>query len=460
VKKTYSLAGFERFCLCLKTENGKPLKLEPFEKKPLRDHFRGATEVLDLISKGNGKSTIFAALGLYHLEFWPESDPEVDIGASSRDQATILFNQAAKMVKRSELEDMFDVKGGYRHIRLKRNPDAVLRVHPADAKTVDGVLPTLALVDELHRHPSAELYGVFRDGVDKRNGQMITMSTAGTKEDSPLGVLRKRAMELPTFKRRGVYSHARSADGSFVLHEWSLTDEDDLENLKLVKKANPASWITIKKLHQRKASPSMTPARWARFACGVWTEGEEPWLEPKDWDQLRVDIGQLKESESVWVAVSTGINPGYALAAKREDGGVAIKARVFEGDPPLGMLIDEIRKLGEVYVVESVTWGQTAFARPAEELEESAVPMVEFPYKPQRLSAASLTLKTLIQERKLRHDGDPALRAQVMAGRTKETEEGWRLVPTHGTRALIALAVACHQATENVPIPGIQVINL
>ena len=56
----------------------------------------------------------------------------------------------------------------------------------ADADTADGVIPTLAIVDELHRHPSGALYGVFRDGL-LGDGQMVTISTAGATLDSPLG---------------------------------------------------------------------------------------------------------------------------------------------------------------------------------------------------------------------------------------------------------------------------------
>jgi phage terminase large subunit-like protein len=52
----------------------------------------------------------------------------------------------------------------------------------ADVDTADGVIPTLALVDEMHRHKSAGLYGVFRDGLGARDGQMLTISTAGDNE--------------------------------------------------------------------------------------------------------------------------------------------------------------------------------------------------------------------------------------------------------------------------------------
>jgi phage terminase large subunit-like protein len=348
-----NLKDFERFCLQLKLDTGKPLKIEPHEREILRLYFRGFTEIVVLLSKKNGKTTILAALGLYHLK----------VGCKIR--------------------------------------------------------------------------------------QMITISTAGAKKDSPLGALRERAHRMPTFRRKGVKNTAMTEDKSFAWLEWCLTDEDDRTDFKLVKKANPASWHTVESLRRRYKRPDMTPGRWARFACGVWTEGEEPWIEPQEWDRLRVDIGQLQEGESVWVAVCTGINPAYALVAERDDGGVAVKVRVFEGDPTLGLLKNEVLALTEIYDVESITWGQTAFGRPAEELEEMGLSVREFAYKAPRLSAASPALKQLIQEKKLRHDGDPELRAQVMAGSTKSTEEGWRLVPTDQSRGLIALTVACYQATES-----------
>ena len=67
------------------------------------------------------------------------------------------------------------VKRGYREIRSRRDAGRI-RVLAADVDTADGVIPTLALVDELHRQPSAGLYGVFRDGLGPRGGQMVTIS--------------------------------------------------------------------------------------------------------------------------------------------------------------------------------------------------------------------------------------------------------------------------------------------
>jgi hypothetical protein len=59
----------------------------------------------------------------------------------------------------------------------------------------------------------------------------------------------------------------------------------------------------------------------------------------------------------------------------------------------------------------------------------------------------------LITAELLIHDGDEALRREVLAGQTKETEQGWRLVATEQTRSLIALALAVHSASALMDTP-------
>ena len=102
----------------------------------------------------------------------------IPIVAASRDQADRLREQAEKIVKLSGVrrqgkrgamlpewrigDHVFEVKSGLREIRCD---GSVMRVLAADANTADGVIPTVAMVDELHRHPDGELYGVLRDGL-------------------------------------------------------------------------------------------------------------------------------------------------------------------------------------------------------------------------------------------------------------------------------------------------------
>lgn len=444
-----NLKDFGRFCRSLTLENGKSLKLEIFQKEMLAEYFEGAIETVIVVPKKNGKTTLLAALALYHLKHW--GDAECVIGASSRDQATILFNQAAGLIRRSGLEETFAVKTGYREIRLVEGAGRV-RVLAADAATADGVIPTLALVDELHRHLSGELYGTFRDGLGPRKGQMITISTAGWDKDSALGVLREKAHDMDGFTRDGAHNHAISPDGGFVWHEWCLEDTDDLSDMELVKSANPAPWHTVTALRRRHDSPSTTPPQWSRFACGVWTAGESPWLRPDQWDSL--DRDSIADGGIVYMAVDYGTNPAVAMAAPREDGKVAVSATILEGDVPLEVVERTIMGLARRYEVQEVAYQPGVFNRSADLLGVSLA-MQDIPHSTERMSAATGALYRTIMAGELLHSGDPTLRSHVLSGITKETQRGWHLMKSQDSRGLIALAFAVQRATEVAPeAPG------
>ncbi len=458
----YTLEDFSRFCGDLILDTGKPFELEPYQRTMLADHFDGVTEIVIVIPKKNGKTTLLGALALFHLLEWPEA--ECVIGASSRDQARILFKQAAGLVRRSKVSHRFDVKSGYGEIRLKdgTKDGPRVRVLAADATTADGVIPTLALVDELHRHPSGELYGVFLDGLGPRDGRMITISTAGATLDSPLGLLRKKALEIEGLRRdeAAKYTYAASADEAFVMHEWSLAPDDDVDDLATVALANPASWQTEEALRRRHDSPSMTPWQWKRFACGIWTEGEEPWIRPEAWDVLRDDGLEIADEEPQWVGVDVGVkrdSTAIVRVAARGEGRVAVKAIVLkpgEESVPLEDVEQAIREVCEGRNVQSVVYDPWTFRRSAELLESEGFPMTEFPQSPERMANASENLFRLIEAGELAHDGDPILRAHVVAGAIKSTERGWRLVKdpklSRPIDALIALAMAALPATTGV----------
>lgn len=456
----YSLKGFVVFCTVLRVESGEPLVLEPFEREMLADFFDGAVESLIIIPSGNGKTTLLSALALYHIR--KVESAECVIGAASRDQATVLFRQAETMVARSELNDVFDVKGGYRHIRCGRGR---IRVMASGADTGDGIIPTLALVDELHRHPSGELYGVFRFKIVKRRGQMVTISTAGSSMASPLGMLRQAAYELPRFERDEAAKHtiARSDDGSFVMHEWCLSDTDDPNDMKLVAKANPSSWKTAVELKALASSPSMTPWEWLRFACGVWTEGEEPAIDPPTWDALADESLVIADGSEVWIGVDVGtFGEPTAIAVIREESG-EIWAKVHMLNPvgnarvPLEQVEVVLRQMHETYAVRAFVYDTRSFQRSADMLEADGLPMVEFPQSAERLTLASGTFFKLVEEGLLHHDGDPVLRAHVLGARVKDDERGWRFRKDprsqRPTDALFALAVTAHVALTEPAAP-------
>jgi phage terminase large subunit-like protein len=217
------LDEFAEFCSELTLDSGEAMVLEPFQRQILTDYFDGARETLVLLPKKNGKTCLLAALALYHLLSEPEA--ACYVAAASREQASLLYSAACGFVARSEaLRKQVIVRKGYREM-WTADGTGKLRVLAADVDTADGVLGTLCLVDELHRHKSPELYGVLADSLGPRQGQMVTISTAGDDEGSPLGKLRSEAYAQPGLKRDGAYRYVRTDD--FAMHEWALDADDD-----------------------------------------------------------------------------------------------------------------------------------------------------------------------------------------------------------------------------------------
>ncbi len=141
-----SLDEFREFAGELVLDNGQRMALYPEQEWMLADYFDGVRETLILIGKKSGKTHLCAALCLYHLITTP--DAEVVVAATSRDQATILYDAARGFVRRTPaLRDLVDTKRGYRELRNKAD-DGRIRVLVADVDRMDGALPTLSVIDE------------------------------------------------------------------------------------------------------------------------------------------------------------------------------------------------------------------------------------------------------------------------------------------------------------------------
>ena len=196
----------------------------------------------------------------------------------------------------------------------------------------------------------------------------------------------------------------------------------------------------------------MTPSRWARFACGIFPENEESFIDPAIWDGLRVDIGHLTEGDDAILGIRLGAGIGIGIVAPRDGGRVAVAAEVIPapsgGRAPIEQAEFAIRRLCQRYNVLGVAYDPDQFRRSAELLGQEGLLMREVPQRPQRLAEATSTFWRLVSGGLLSHDGDPVLRAHVLAGQTKETVAGWRIDPNPQTVGLVALVMACHEATR------------
>lgn len=461
------LECFCRFCReILTTEQGEPLVIEPFQKQILADFFGGARETVVIVGKKNGKTSLFAALALYHLLTEPFAD--VAIVAASRDQARKLLDQLIGYVRRSA-SLRTRVRVTQREVRYERQ-GGVVRVLASDSDTLDGWGGTLALVDELGRHKSEENFGLLRDGLGPRNGHLVAISTAGDDEESALGRLRAAAHAMEGFTRdpdNGAHKHALS-DG-FAFHEWSLDPGDDINDLKLLKFANPASWIDEAELRARRDSPSTQPWQLARFTAGLWVAGEDSAISGKEWADC-ADPGCEPPAGAEGVVI--GGDLGYTrdctafVAAWRSspDDPVMLGRPVILKPPGDGTSIDiedmvfACREFAErwpgcMFAFDEQAGGMQLLQRLEREIPTSE--HIAYPQQPQRLCGASMAFAELVSTAKLRHPDHPELTDHVLAAAARFVGERWRFVKPKGKHkwidGLIAAMIAVDLVTSAKP---------
>lgn len=292
----FTLPHFTAWTADIVLDSGETVVIEPFQAAFIADVFSGKPECWFVVPEGNGKTTIVALLALYHAEFKPFAS--VPVAASSREQAEILYRQAEGFVLRSPKlhatvhSDVQAAKGkrktdvprftcleGYR--RINHFAGGRIQIFAADDRTGDGVIPTLGILDELHRHRDLALYRTWAGKLAKRGGQVVTISTAG-EPGSEFELTRERIRQQSAeVVRKG--SHVRAASARVVMHEWAVPEKGDPDDFRAVKAANPFSGITVAGLKEKHGSPTMTRAHWMRFVCNRPTRSDSSAITEAEW---------------------------------------------------------------------------------------------------------------------------------------------------------------------------------
>jgi len=265
----------------LELDNGQQWDIEDFQAAFLEDLFSGVPECWLIIPEGNAKTTLFAGIGLYHIEH--RRSAMVPIAASARDQVEIMYTQAEGFIVRSELRG-FKLHPGYRRIRYEDTLSRI-QVQAADDRTGDGVIPTLGLVDELHRHRDLRLYRTWRGKLEKRGGQLAAISTRGEPGSEFELTLERIRHEATDLSIDGTFT--RAASSRLVLHEWAVPEDGDVEDMDLVKTANPLKAITVPILTEKRAAPTMTLNHWRRFVCNRPTRADNAAITEAEWYAAR-----------------------------------------------------------------------------------------------------------------------------------------------------------------------------
>jgi phage terminase large subunit-like protein len=441
----FSLDHFESWTKRLILDNGLAAELEDFQREFVEDVFSGRKVCWMVVPQGNGKTTLLAALGLYGLRFG--DSPSIPIAASSKDQARIMYRQMRGFVKRSDELKRPDEDGlwiapfdGYKQIHLLGPGDTkrgevlgLIEVHASDAGTADGVIPSpFAFLDELHRHKDElALHRTWTGKLDKRGAQLIVISTAG-EPGSAFEVTREKIKAEAAEKHRdGAFG--RYLSDRVVLHDYAVQNNAILD-VDAVKAANPLSTITPERLEATLADPTMTAQHWRRFTCNLATmdAGREPYLDAEDWDGLADPDAAIDPGAEVSIGGDgsrTWDTTVIAWAHEDAAGVVTVDAKVFSvrEDIPAHVLhhsgqidFDDVEAFlldrFDAFYVAGAAYDPRYLERSMDivkvRLPEARVAPVEPASKAMR--DALQTMFNLAAEGRLRHSGDPVLRAHVL----------------------------------------------
>lgn len=377
-----------------------------------------------MLPRGQGKSALAAALGLYDLMLGQEG-ASVVVAATDDRQARIVFATAVRMTElhpdlRGRCEVLKD------HIRVPER-GATFQVLPAEAKRLEGLDPTLAILDEIGVI-SRDVYEVVALASGKREHSLLLgIGTPGP--DPHEGVLADLR----------VYGQQHPDDRSFVWREFSAAGFEDhpVDCRHCWTLANPALGDFLHEDAMVALLPPKTRESTFRRArlCQLVTELDGAFLPPGCWDGLSTGQPIPDGSEVVLALDGSFSDDTTALLL----GAVAPEPHfdvldVWERPPgddtyrvPVADVEDAIRAACRRWTVVEVVADPFRWTRTLQALEAERLPVVEFPHSPSRLTAATGDLYSAAVNGKLTHSGDPRLAAHVAAAVVRQDARGIRL---------------------------------
>ena len=269
---------------------GKPFKLLDWQERIIRDLFgilkangyRQFNTAYIEIPKKNGKSELAAAVALLLTCGDGEQRAEVYGCASDRQQASIVFDVAADMVRMCPaLSKRVKILTSQKRI-VYLPTNSFYQVLSAEAYSKHGFNIHGVVFDELHSQPDRKLFDVMTKGSGDARMQPLyfLITTAGTDIHSICYEQHQKAKDI---------LEGRKIDKTFYPVIYGVDEDDDWTDPKVWKKANPSlgETIGIDKVETACESAKQNPAEenvFRQLRLDQWVKQEVRWMQMHKWD--------------------------------------------------------------------------------------------------------------------------------------------------------------------------------
>lgn len=449
----YRVANWiEKFCYLTGSFAGQPFKLLPWQRAllidayalvrdPFGQYVRKHRTICVCVARKNGKSTLAAAIMLYHLVAdRADAQRQIIAAANDRNQARMVFDAAKQMVNASpKLSAVCTVQRDV--IRFK---DSTYRVVSADAGRQQGLNPSAVSLDEYAFSKSADLFDALTLGSAARNQPIfLVISTAGPDPDGPFAALCEQGERV---------NSGEAVDETLFYRSWGPRIGDTVDHLdpEVWRACNP-SYDILNPEDFKAASQRSSEASFRIYRLSQFVRGASTWLPHGLWDSLATE-DTLEPGTAVvlgfdgsWKGDSTAL-----VACRTEDLRVFVlghweaPADDAHWRVPMADVRAALNDALAAYTVRNLVADPYRWEETLDNLEAEGHPVEAFPTNSlKRMVPATQAVYDAARDGRLSHDGNPALARHVGNAVLREDKNGARVTKEYAaSRRKIDLAIA------------------
>lgn len=448
----FAVDFIESLCHTKGTWSGKKFELIDWQEQIIRDLFgilkpngyRQFNTAYVEIPKKQGKSELAAAVALLLTCGDGEERAEVYGCAADRQQASIVFEVAADMVRMCPaLNKRVKILASQKRI-IYLPTNSFYQVLSAEAYSKHGFNIHGVVFDELHTQPNRKLFDVMTKGSGDARMQPLyfLITTAGTDTQSICYETHQKAKDILA---------GRKIDPTFYPVIYGADEADDWTDPKVWKKANPSLGITVglDKVKAACESAKQNPGEensFRQLRLNQWVKQAVRWMPMEKWDKCsfvvneedlegRVCYGGLDLSSTTDITAFVLVFPPLDeddkfqvlpyfwipeetldLRVRRDHVPYDVwerqgYLRTTEGNVVhYGYIEKFIERLGEKFNIREIAFDRWGAVQMVQNLEGMGFTVVPFGQGFKDMSPPTKELMKLTLEQKIAHGGHPVLR--------------------------------------------------